>query len=278
MKDDNKKNLRYKIHEVIFEADTPYGKYFDIALIVFIIASVVTVLLESVPSYNEKYGDLFLKLEWIFTIFFTIEYILRLYAVLRPWKYATSFYGIIDFLAILPTYISLFVVQSGSLMIIRAIRLLRIFRIFKMVTFVSEANSILRALMATRRKIQVFIFAVLLIVMVMGSLMYLIEGRVPDSNFDSIPRSIYWAIVTLTTVGYGDISPNTNFGQFIAACLMILGYAVIAVPSGIVTSELINPKNQKTINTQSCRACSKEGHDNDAEYCKFCGTILDLDD
>ena len=265
------KDLRFRIHEIIFEADTPLGKYFDIVLILFILGSVLAVLLESVPSYSEQYHYYFIRAEWAFTVFFTIEYILRLYSVLKPMKYALSFFGIIDLLAIIPSYLSLFILGAAqSLMVIRALRLLRIFRIFKMVSFLSEAQYITTALISARRKIMVFLFAILLIVMIMGSVMYLVEGRAPDTTFDSIPRSIYWAIVTLTTVGYGDISPHTNLGQFIAAGLMILGYAVIAVPTGIVTAELTNaPK--KEVTTQSCMSCSKEGHDNDAVFCKFCG-------
>ncbi len=271
------KSLRFQIHEVIFEADTPLGKLFDIILIFAIIGSVVAVLLESVPTYAVDYLTLFHTLEWIFTIFFTIEYILRLYSVKKPIKYATSFFGIIDLLAILPSYISLFFVGTQSLMVIRAIRLLRIFRIFKMMSFLSEANYISTALFKARRKILVFLFAILLIVMIMGSIMYLVEGRTHESDFDSIPRSIYWAIVTLTTVGYGDISPHTNLGQFIAACLMILGYAVIAVPTGIVTQELVAGSNPKKTNTQSCMNCSREGHDDDAIYCKYCGEEINGD-
>lgn len=273
MSDKKVKSLKFRIHEIIFEADTPLGKYFDIALILFIIASVITVVLESVPSYADRYHELFLALEWAFTIFFTVEYILRLYSVLKPMKYATSFFGIVDLLSILPTYISIFFAGTQSLMVIRAIRLLRIFRIFKMMSFLEDAEYISTALYKARRKIMVFLFAILLIVIIMGSLMYLIEGNVPDTDFDSIPRSIYWAIVTLTTVGYGDISPQTSLGQFIAAGLMILGYAVIAVPTGIVTNELIQPKETRT-NTQSCMSCSREGHDDDAIHCKYCGDSI----
>ena len=266
------RDLKFKIHEIIFEADTPFGKFFDISLIIFIIASVAAVLLESVPTYNDEFRLFFHTIEWIFTIFFTIEYILRLYSVMKPMKYATSFFGIIDLLAILPTFLSLFISGTQSLMVIRALRLLRIFRIFKMVSFVAEAEYITAALISSRKKIQVFLFAILLMVTIIGSVMYLVEGGINES-YDSIPRAIYWAIVTLTTVGYGDIAPMTNFGQFLAAFVMILGYSVIAVPTGIVTSALV--KNHKeTVNTQTCMHCSKEGHDEDATFCKYCGNLI----
>lgn len=266
-------DLKHKIHEIIFEADTPAGKFFDIALLVFIIGSVLAVVLETVPSIFERYSEVIIILEWIFTIFFTIEYILRLYSTLKPLKYATSFYGIIDLLAILPSYLTLIFAGVQSLMVIRAIRLLRIFRIFKMVSFIEEAEYISRALFKSSRKILVFLFAILMIVVIVGSVMYLVEGSV-NPDFDSIPRSIYWAIVTLTTVGYGDISPNSNFGQFIAAFVMILGYAVIAVPTGIVTNELMTGKKQVQTNTQVCMSCSKAGHDDDATFCKYCGSEI----
>jgi len=270
---------REKLHEIIFEADTKAGRNFDIILMIAILASVVVVMLESVPSYAENYGGIFIFLEWIFTIFFTIEYILRLYCVYKPIKYAKSFFGIIDLISILPSFLSLIVPGTQSLMIIRGLRLLRVFRIFKLANFLSQGQVIITALKASRPKIAVFILFILLMVSIFGSLMYLIEGHV-NENFDSIPRSVYWAIVTLTTVGYGDIYPVTAFGQFISAIIMIAGYAVIAVPTGIVTSEVINAHdlNEEDIelSTQSCRFCSKEGHDVDAEYCKYCGEQLNI--
>ena len=266
-------DLKHKIHEVIFEADTPAGKFFDIALLVFIIASVLAVVLETVPTIYSKYAQIIKVLEWIFTIFFTIEYIMRLYSTLKPLKYATSFYGIIDLLAILPSYLTLIFAGSHSLMVIRAIRLLRIFRIFKMVSFIQEAEYISQALYKSSRKIAVFLFTILMIVIIVGAVMYLVEGSV-NPDFDSIPRSIYWAIVTLTTVGYGDISPSSSLGQFIAAFVMILGYAVIAVPTGIVTKELITNTKEVQTNTQACMHCSKAGHDDDATFCKYCGNLI----
>ena len=269
---------REKIHEIIFEADTPVGKWFDIILLVFIVGSVLAVMLESVPSIDEKYHLVFEFFEWGFTIFFTIEYILRLYSVYRPMKYALSFFGIIDLLSILPSYLSIFLPHSESLMVIRALRLLRIFRIFKLAGFVSESFVIIRALKASQKKIFVFLFFIILMTIIMGSIMYLVEGQT-NSGFDSIPRAIYWAIVTLTTVGYGDISPQTNLGQFLAAIVMILGYAVIAVPTGIVSAEFVNENNKSVqTNTQACRYCAAEGHDDDAEFCKKCGEELNIHD
>ncbi len=261
---------REKLYEVIFRADTPLGKLFDVVLLAFIVASVLTVTLESVPSLNRNYLRLFRFLEWLFTIFFTIEYALRIYCVYRPWKYITSFYGIIDLLAILPTYLSLFIAGSHSLVVIRALRLLRVFRIFKLASFMRQGSVIVQALQQSRSKILVFLYFIFLMVVIIGALMYFIEGDV-NTEFDSIPRSIYWAIVTLTTVGYGDISPITSIGQFIAALVMIMGYAVIAVPTGIITKEIITSEK---INQQVCHHCSREGHDTDANYCKFCGGEL----
>ena len=260
------------IHEIIFEADTPLGKYFDIFLLIMIVASVIVVMLESVNQLQANYQKIFYVLEWIFTIFFTIEYGLRLYCVYSPIKYAKSFYGIIDLLAILPTYLGLLITGAHTLMVIRALRLFRIFRVFKLAHFLKEGHLIIQALKASRAKITVFLVFILLIVMIMGSFMYLIESG-NNSGFTSIPRSIYWAIVTLTTVGYGDIAPQSPFGQFIAAAIMIMGYVVIAVPTGIVSTELINQKPLPT-NTQACRYCGEEGHDDDAEYCKYCGELL----
>lgn len=266
--------FRAKLHEVIFEADTKAGKRFDIILLIAILASVTVVILESVPSYDKNYHDFFRFIEWVFTIFFTIEYGLRLYAVYRPIKYATSFFGIIDLLSILPAYLAILFAGSQSLMVIRGLRLLRVFRIFKLGNFLFEGQIIISALKASRAKITLFVIFILIMVSIFGSIMYLVEGRAGDSDFDSIPRSIYWAIVTLTTVGYGDISPHTPFGQFIAAIIMISGYAIIAVPTGIVTAEMMDITNKKKMNevsTQACRFCSKDGHDEDAVFCKYCG-------
>lgn len=266
--------LKEKIHEVIFEADTPLGKNFDIILLIFIIGSVITVMLESVAGIGGKHVYFFYVLEWIFTIFFTIEYGLRLYCVYNPWKYATSFFGIIDLLAILPTYLSIIFTGSQYLLVIRILRLLRVFRIFKLAKFLQESSIIVSALKASRHKITVFLVFVLLMVTIIGSVMYLVEGG-EGSNFTSIPRSIYWAIVTLTTVGYGDIAPTTELGQLLAAIVMIMGYAVIAVPTGIVSAEMVQATDvDKKNNTQCCRHCTAEGHDDDAIYCRICGEEL----
>ena len=265
------RNLRKILFEVIFEADTPAGKLYDIALIVCILLSVVVVMLDSVASIRTNHHNILLAFEWIFTILFTIEYILRLVCVGKPLRYAISFFGIIDLLAILPTYMSLFILGTRYLSVIRILRVLRIFRVLKLGHHVKEAAVLKNALYASRRKILVFLFAVLTLVVIIGSLMYIIENA--ENGFTSIPKSIYWAIVTLTTVGYGDISPSTELGQFLAAIVMIMGYSIIAIPTGIVTAELTLAEKGKQ-NTQACPNCSAEGHDNNAVYCKFCGSKL----
>ena len=264
-------SLRGRIHEIIFEADTRAGKIFDLLLILSILLSVVAVMLDSVQHIKEDYGVTLYTIEWFFTILFTIEYILRLYSVDRPAKYAKSFFGVIDLLAIIPTYLSVLIPGSQYFLVIRILRVLRIFRILKFVQYISEAAVLKQSLKASRRKITVFIFTVLTLVVILGSLMYMIEGV--ENGFTSIPKSIYWAIVTLTTVGYGDISPQTNLGQLLAAIIMILGYAIIAVPTGIVTVEMAN-YSRKKFNAEVCPSCGKEGHDHDAEYCKYCGAKL----
>jgi voltage-gated potassium channel len=258
------------LHTIIFEAETPAGKLFDVLLIVSILASVMVVMLDSVNTINSKHGQFLNFLEWFFTLIFTVEYILRLSCVGRPLSYATSFYGIIDLMAIIPTYLSVFVPGTEFLLVIRVLRILRIFRVLKLVQYISEATLLMKALHASRRKITVFLFTVLTLVVILGSLMYLIEGA--ESGFTSIPKSIYWAIVTLTTVGYGNIAPQTNLGQMLAAFIMILGYSIIAVPTGIVTVELAQASSGST--TRSCMECSAEGHDNDADFCKYCGSKL----
>ena len=263
--------LRARLHEIIFEADTPGGKLFDVLLILSIVISVVLVMLDSVGGIRRSYGRLLFIGEWLFTVLFTIEYLLRLYSVGRPLSYATSFFGVVDLLAILPSYLSIFFPGTHYLLVIRILRVLRIFRVLKLVQYLGEIQILSRALLASRRKITVFLFAVLSLVVVFGSLMYLIED--PEHGFTSIPRSIYWAIVTLTTVGYGDISPQTALGQAISAVIMVIGYGIIAVPTGIVTSEL-SKSYKKSVSTQACPQCSAEGHDVDAKYCKYCGAAL----
>ncbi|MCD4683998.1 MAG: ion transporter [Bacteroidales bacterium] len=262
-------NWRTKIHEIIFGSDTPQGKNFDVALFIAILLSVLIVLLDSVASFHEKYGSQFLIAEWFFTILFSIEYILRIISSKRPSKYIFSFYGIIDLLAILPTYLSLVLVGSQYLIVIRVLRLLRVFRVLKLARYVRASAVLIIALKNSRHKIIVFLEVIFTLVVVMGSLMYLIEG--PEHGFNSIPRSIYWAIVTLTTVGYGDIAPETFFGQALASVLMITGYAIIAVPTGIISVEMAKASQD---NNKTCQNCDCEEHDDDAKYCKDCGKKL----
>ena len=272
----NPKTIRLRLFEIIFEADTPGGKAFDIVLIICILLSVIVVMLDSIADVNARHGRFLNGCEWFFTIIFTIEYILRLSCIGRPLHYAGSFFGVVDLLAIIPTYLGLFIPGSHVLISIRILRVLRVFRVLKLALYVSEANVLMRALRASGRKIFVFLFAVIVLVVIIGSLMYSIEGpteSLPDSGFTSIPRSIYWAVVTLTTVGYGDISPQTTLGQFLASIVMIMGYAIIAVPTGIVTVEMAQQAKAR-ITSKACPSCSGEGHDRDAEYCKYCGKKL----
>ncbi len=266
-----REDLRQQIHEIIFEAETRKGKLFDVVLLVVILLSILLVLLESVPSINEKHQTLLKVLEWLITIVFSVEYVVRIRVVKKPLKYIFSFYGIIDLLSVLPTYLSLIIVGSQSLAVIRAIRLLRVFRIFKLNRYISAGQSLGRALWVSREKIFVFLFFILNIVVIVGTLMYLIEG--PEHGFNSIPQSIYWAIVTMTTVGYGDISPMTALGQFLASIVMIVGYAIIAVPTGMVTAGIIRKSNRT--NTQVCESCMHGDHEDDAAFCKKCGQKLD---
>ena len=266
-----------KLHEIIFEADTRAGKWFDITLLILIILSVAAVMLESVPSIDLLYGEELRILEWIFTILFTLEYIARLVSTGKPLKYVFSFYGIIDFVSIMPTYLGIFITGTHTLSIIRSIRLLRVFRIMKLARFIGEADVLIKALKASRAKIVVFLFAVLSLTFILGTLMYLIES--PESGFTSIPRSIYWAIVTLTTVGYGDITPDTVLGQTLASFIMIIGYGIIAVPTGIVSAEytMVNKKNNNFDKGRSCEDCGADVMRNDADYCRKCGHKLNDD-
>ena len=263
-------STKQKIYEIIFEADTPAGKLFDVALLFVIIISVGLVLLESVPAIRDNHYQLLRVLEWCITIIFSIEYILRVAIVKKPLRYIFSFYGIIDLLSVLPTYIGLVIAGSHSLVVIRILRLLRVFRILKLTRYTLAGRSLAKAIWNSREKISVFIFFVTMLVIIIGTIMYLVEG--PAHGFTSIPRGIYWAIVTLTTVGYGDISPGTPLGQFIASIVMIMGYAIIAVPTGIDTAEIINPTSEK--NTQVCPQCLHPSHDDDAVFCKKCGSRL----
>lgn len=263
--------VRERIHEIIFEADTPAGKAFDVALLILIVLSVVAVMLESVVSVRAGYGAWLRGFEWVVTILFTIEYVLRLACVGRPWRYARSFFGVVDLLAILPTYLSVVLPGAQSLLVIRALRLLRVFRVLKLVQFVGEARELTAALRASARKIIVFLGAVLTVVVIVGSLMYLIEGE--DNGFTSIPVAIYWAIVTMTTVGYGDLAPQTALGKILASAIMIMGYGIIAVPTGIVSVELAGVVSRR-VTTQVCPDCGAGGHDHDATNCKYCGARL----
>lgn len=270
-----RQRFRQRLYEIIFEADTPAGRLFDIVLLVSIVISVLAVMLESVTAIRAQYAGWLIGIEWFFTVLFTLEYLARLYTVQRKRVYATSFLGIVDLLSILPTYLALFFTGAQSLMVIRSVRLLRIFRILKLPRFIGESQSLVSALKSSRHKIIVFLLTVVTTVIIMGTIMYLVEG--PENGYTSIPRSIYWSVVTMTTVGYGDIAPRTDFGQFLAAMLMIMGYGVIAVPTGIVSAEMISLKSREKLSTQVCPNCLKDGHDNDAVFCKFCSAKLNPD-
>ncbi|MBW2244366.1 MAG: ion transporter [Deltaproteobacteria bacterium] len=266
------KGWQNRLFTIIFEADTPAGKRFDVILIAVIAISILAVMLESVEAAQAKYGSALRIMEWVITVFFTIEYALRLSCVERPANYARSFFGVIDLLAILPSFVSLVLPGSQSLLVIRGLRLLRVMRIFKLAGFLGQANLLLVAMRASRRKILVFLGTVLLLDLILGSAMYLIEGV--EGGFTSIPRSVYWAIVTMTTVGYGDIAPVTVPGQLLASVVMLLGYAILAVPTGIVTAEIVEQIRPAEITTRGCPHCLSEGHPWDARFCKDCGEPL----
>ncbi len=263
---------KLKLHETIFESNTRAGKAFDVALLFCIITSISVVIADSVDILHSKYGNIFYILEWGFTILFTLEYILRLMSVNNPVAYALSFFGIIDLLAIIPSYLSVLFAGAQSLLVLRALRLLRIFRIFKLSHFLSEMSFLGTAISASLRKISIFMLFVVMLVIVLGSIMYLVEKG--ENGFTNIPDSIYWAVVTITTVGYGDISPVTPMGKFVASIIMILGYSIIAVPTGIVTTEMALAARNRQHKHEACPNCGKEGHDNDARFCKYCGSAL----
>lgn len=271
MENNNPKSFRHRLHTIIYEADTPAGRFFDLSLVVIILISVVAVMLESMESVRLAYGKELAVIEWVITIFFTLEYFARLIAVKQPLRYAFSFYGIVDLLAMLPKYIGLLFPGSGFLIAIRAIRLLRIFRILKLGRFVGAGDQLIAALKKSRIKIFVFLFSVLVICIILGTLMYMIEG--PQNGFTSIPTSIYWTIVTLTTVGFGDITPVTPLGQLVSVVIMILGYGIIAVPTGLVTAQLVQ-EHKVSLNTQVCPNCTATRHDDEAHYCYNCGHRL----
>lgn len=262
---------RFALYTVIFGHDTRAGRLFDIVLIWSIILSVVAVMLDSMREVQDAYGDILYAIEWFFTILFTIEYLLRLISIRQPLTYAFSFFGVVDILAIIPTYLSLVIAGSQYLLVVRILRVLRVFRVLKFVQYIGEARLLMAALRSSRRKIFLFLFAVLTLVVVIGSVMYLVEGA--QNGFTSIPRSIYWAIVTLTTVGYGDISPQTPLGQALASVIMIIGYGIIAVPTGIVTVEMGHLTGRGT-RGRACSSCGNASHDDDALYCKQCGSAL----
>ena len=273
MKDNNTKSFKQKVHEIIFEADTTNGKLFDVILLAAILLSIIGVMLESVDEIDKKYHELIMAFEWGFTILFTIEYFFRIYAVNRPLKYIFSFMGIVDLLAIIPTYLIFIFPAVHWMSVIRAIRLIRIFRIFKLSRYLRGAHTMQIALRSSRPKIIVFLLSIMLFVIILGTLMYIIENSVGTNGFENIPNSIYWSIITLTTVGYGNIVPMTILGKIVASFIMILGYGIIAVPTGIVTAEFSRKKREK-VSTQACPDCSAEGHEMEATFCNKCGAEL----
>ncbi|MBC2845463.1 ion transporter [Winogradskyella flava] len=292
METSTKHTWRSKLHEIIYEADTPTGKLFDVVLLIAILASIVLVMLESISAFDAKYHDFLNISEWIITILFSIEYIARIVSVKRPLKYVFSFYGIIDLLSTVPKYISLMLGGTQALVALRALRLLRVFRILKLARYLGASNQLANAIKASRAKIAVFLFAVLIAATIFGTIMYLVEGE--ENGFTNIPKSIYWCIVTLTTVGFGDIAPATPLGQFIATIIMILGYGIIAVPTGIVSAEYTKASENETgkrlitdeeveqlktviRNTQSCENCLAEKHPDHSHFCHKCGHELHHD-
>jgi len=270
--------LRRRMYDVIFEADTPAGRRFDIALVFAILLSILVVVLDSVPALQHDYGDTLSAIEWMFTLLFSAEYLARLVCVQRPWRYATGFYGVIDLLAVLPTYFSLLVPGSELLLDIRILRLLRVFRIFKLSLYIEEYTRLGEALGASRRKIMVFLSVVLMAILILGTLMYVVEG--PKNGYTSIPVAMYWATVTMTTVGYGDITPHTPLGKAIASFMMLLGWGILAVPTGIVTAEMSARRGDRRNGpprlpaARSCPDCGSDGHEANARFCKDCGSAL----
>ncbi len=265
---------RLRLYTIIFEADTRAGRWFDVGLIVCILASIAVVTADSVPAIRARMHDPLQWMEWVFTVLFTLEYLARLATVQHPWRYATSFFGVIDLLALLPTYIALLVPEAHTLVDIRVLRLLRVFRVFKLSAYVEEYRGLARALRNSRRKITVFITGVMMIVLVMGTLMYVVEG--PENGFTSIPTSVYWAITTMTTVGFGDITPRTEIGRFLSSVMMLLGWGTLAVPTGIVTAEMAfqGRGNARVPTTRTCHTCLTEGHLPEATYCFHCSAKL----
>lgn len=267
-----KKDWRFRLHEVIYESNTLAGKTFDVTLLIAILTSIIIVMLDSVISIHESHGALFNKLEWLFTILFTIEYILRLICIRKPLRYVFSLLGLIDLVALVPSWFGIFFSGAQSLLVFRALRLLRVFRIFKLGHFLLEIDFLKQALKNSARKISIFLLTVLMLTVILGSVMYLVEQR--ENGFSNIPESIYWAIVTITTVGYGDISPVTPLGKFVAAIVMLIGYAIIAVPTGIITHDFAVARKRRKHLYESCPDCGREGHDEDAQFCKYCSASL----
>jgi voltage-gated potassium channel len=264
--------FRRRLYTVIFEADTVAGKRFDVLLVVAILVSIAVVMADSVPALVAKYGAQFTVLEWGFTLLFTAEYIARLCCVRHPWRYARSFFGVIDLLSILPTYFALLMPEASAFLDIRILRLLRIFRIFKLTLYINEYVRLGQALRASGRKILIFLSVVLMAVLILGTVMYVVEG--PKNGFTSIPMAMYWATVTMTTVGYGDIVPQTVLGRMIASFMMLLGWGILAVPTGIVTAEMTSQRMNRKVTTRTCDHCLSEGHEPEARFCKDCGERL----
>ncbi len=264
-------SLRDKIYRVIFGTDTPAGQRFDIALIYLILLSVLAIILSSMEAVNSQYGIWLFRLEWLFTILFSVEYLMRIYCSPKPAHYVFSFYGLVDLLSVLPTYLALFFPGANYWLVIRLLRVLRVFRVLKLVRYLSEANILLRSMYASRRKIFVFFMVVLVLSVIFGSLMFFVEGA--EHGFTSIPRSIYWTIVTITTVGYGDITPQTAMGQVIATMAMLTGYSIIAIPTGIFTAEIAREMHTETSNRR-CNVCERTSHHPEAEFCYHCGVTL----
>ncbi|WAC02077.1 ion transporter [Lacinutrix neustonica] len=284
MNSDKNRDWKNKLHEIIYEADTPVGKLFDVVLLIFILASILLVMLESVNWIDARYHYWLNLGEWIVTILFTFEYIARIITVKKPLKYIFSFYGIVDFLSTIPKYLSLIFMGTHALVALRALRLLRVFRILKLARYLGASNQLASAIKASRAKISVFLFAVIIAAIIFGTLMYLIEGE--ENGFTNIPKSVYWCIVTLTTVGFGDIAPQTPLGQFLASIIMVMGYGIIAVPTGIVSAEYTRSASDREkkkepekpqLNTQSCQNCLVGNHRDHAEYCYNCGHNLHLE-
>lgn len=264
--------IRHRLHEIVFESDTRAGRLFDLTLLVLIFLSVLTVILESVPQLARAYRPVFRSLEWGFTVAFTLELLVRIVSVRSPLRYLTSFFGLVDLLGTLPAYVSLFLMGGHELAVVRILRLLRVFRILKLGEYTSAATLLQASLRESQAKITVFFVTILTLVITLGAMMYVVEGR--TNGFESIPLSIYWAVITITTVGYGDIVPSTAMGKFIATIIMMLGYVIIAVPTGIVAVSLTGLANRREVSTQACPTCSRQGHDPDASHCKYCGSSL----